>query len=473
MLLLLLSARDVAMLLLSQLLGAAVAAVAGLARDASAVALRDASAVTLRTSQATSVAQSDPAGDWLKDLGNRIVTVAENCGDIANFNVGRCVKNGVQPFVRDTKMFGAVTKINGDKSWKLFQAGLAFTSDYVEQRLQSDLVWLGQQIGDAICKNDIGRSVAITSCAVGLSAAVCAATDGLGPGCLQGDTLQKGIQAIGLAAIQNGFQCAAFATIRSLPQAPCDGVSWSIATAISSFLVSDPYTPICDAIIKCSCGAGSTCPFTCDNPLVPATTAICDFGVNMQSKNTQPLGRSQSLVDFGKLSATVVEQTCGQTYGDLETAGWGDRQAYTRWDELTPLYPRGYAWYSVHKCNNDANVLILTSRRDMKPYATFNWWRVNKLAPGVSVTNYNGGIAYKTSNFHVRPETYTAPNGAKVWNGLCPCGDQGMTLVSLTGSINPPTVPPPTTPRPTKQPTTPTIPTKAPTLGICVYGVCF
>ncbi len=159
------------------------------------------------------------------------------------------------------------------------------------------------------------------------------------------------------------------------------------------------------------------------------------------------------MVSFGKLCANVVEETCGQTYGDLEGV---KGQAYAPWDGSSPIYPEGFDKYSLHRCNNDSSVLILTSRRDMKPYSTIYWWRVNRLAPGVSVKNYDGGIAYTTSNFYVRPETYTASNGAKVWyGGLCPCGDQGMTLVSLQGGVNPPTVPrpsPPSTPRPTKPP---------------------
>jgi hypothetical protein len=255
-------------MLLSQLLGVAVAAVVILARDASAVALRDASAVTLRSHSAGMW----DAGGFVKSLGNSIVGAAESCiGN--NFDPFRCLSHGAKAVTRDANLFGSITNLDRTKNWQTLMAGVESTSAYIDTRLQSDLVWIGQQIADGMCKTDIGRSATILSCSFALSAAVCAATSGAGPGCFP-ETMTRYNKVgtmIGMGALQMGIQCAAFAAIRSVPQAPCDGVSWSIATAISSFAVADPYTPICEAILKCSSGAGSTCPFTCNNPLVAST----------------------------------------------------------------------------------------------------------------------------------------------------------------------------------------------------------
>jgi hypothetical protein len=233
----------------------------------------DAGAVSLRTSQATSLALSDPFTDFVKGLGATMEKTMNDCYNPLTFNAGKCINDvAVQPFGRQADTFAALTQLDRVNGYKTLQAGYKYTGDYLDQQLQKDIVWLAKIVADQVCHNEFVESAVVITGATALSAAVCAATNGLGPGCAPPgmDWMAVIKKSVGEAVFAMMLKCILFQFMQQVAPTLCAGVTWSISSTIADLTVQDPYTPAIRAIIQCSCGQ---CPYQCSTVVVRSFVA--------------------------------------------------------------------------------------------------------------------------------------------------------------------------------------------------------
>ena len=146
---------------------------------------------------------------------------------------------------------------------------VAAVNSYVDNQLVSDLTAAGNtiknQLANLVCDNTGGIFAVTVSCSLALAAAVCAATEGAAPGCVDKslELYEKLAIAIGLAAVAVIFRCTYFHILRQIPGL-CEGRAYGIATHVANAVVADPYTSVCTLTIGCSCGP-SSCTFECAN----------------------------------------------------------------------------------------------------------------------------------------------------------------------------------------------------------------
>lgn len=200
---------------------------------------------------------------------------------------------------RDAKLWSAMSSGAAEDAWVYLLKGAGAVGTYVDRRLVADLMWLGDQLGAAVCGVPGLQEAQLKTCTLGLNAGNCINTFGMGPHCanqIDAKAVSTVTSVIDETAFDDVMSCSVYHVLKRTGM--CAGMAYSLGLQLATLIIAepttDPYASVCKLSLTCGCEP-TACPVTCKQK-VPA---YCDS--NTFEADAKRIGEAITTISKAKM----------------------------------------------------------------------------------------------------------------------------------------------------------------------------